>query len=201
MLKKTLCLGCLTTALLVSAPAAKAVDDTLDSPWFRLGAGVTVSPQLGDITDDYHFDTSGDWGWIDLNAGLEVPVCGPLSLIPYAAFYVNSMSGEDDSFNVMVVPALAAKLMISQCASMTDYWLPSADFDTYIQAEVNYPLPYASSDKLDMDRDGLGFAVLLGYQLACGLDLGIGYSYLPVKDDFDDDRNMGGLLVRLTKTL
>jgi hypothetical protein len=195
---KRFALGCMAAALLAFPSGAQALDD--DSPWIRLGAGVTVSPEFDDMTDDYNLDASGDWGWLDLNAGLEFPVTPAISVIPYVAFYFNQISGDDDSFNIMIVPALAAKFIMGPMSSMTDYWYPEADFDTFIQLEVNYGFPHTSSDEFEMDSAGFGFAGLLGIQLDYGYDLAAGYSYIPVEDDFENNRNLGGFLLRLNKS-
>jgi hypothetical protein len=201
MRKSRLVLSCLAAALLVFPTGAKALSERYDSPWFRLGVGVTVSPELDDMTDDYGLDAKGDWGWFDINAGLEFPLTDTISLIPYAALYFNSIDGDgDDSVNALLVPALALKFIMSKCETLTDYWYPDADFDTYIQVEVNYGIPYTSSDVIDLDASGFGFAVLLGYQLDYGYDLALGGSYIPIEDDFENGRNLGGFLVRLNKS-
>lgn len=200
MIGKCLTLGCLAAALVVLPSGAKAFDSKTDDIRFRLGAGVTISSELEDMTEDYKLDVSGDWGWLDLNAGVEIPITGSISLIPYAAFYINQFSGDDDSVNMMVVPALAAKFVMNQSESMTDYWYPNADLDTYLQLEVNYGIPLETSDEMEMESGGIGFAGLIGVQLDYGYDLGLGYSYIPIEDDFENDRNMGGFLVRLNKS-
>ncbi|MFO7535669.1 MAG: hypothetical protein R6X19_08320 [Kiritimatiellia bacterium] len=189
---------CGAVAALVCFPPATEAYEFEGDPYFKLGLGVTFSEGYHEMLEDYREDEDWDWGWIDVSAGVEFPISERFAFLPGAAFY---FSYPDDDLNFLLVPSLALKIYFPNGGSLTDIWYPDAKWDYYLQFEANYVIPHAENDDIDLDNEGIGGAILLGIQLPYDWDLAIGGSYLPVSDDFDDDRNLGGFVVRLSRVL
>lgn len=184
-------------AIFCSTPNLMAYEFESD-PYVKLGVGVTISEDYGEMLEENGKDD--DWGWIDVSAGVEFPLSERFALIPGVGCF---FSYPEDDLNFLLVPQLALKIYFGNEGSLTDIWYPDATYDTYLQFEANYTIPYFGSDSVDVDAGdgGFGGAVLIGCQLPHDFDIGLGASYLPVDDKIEESRNMGGFIVRLSKVI
>jgi hypothetical protein len=199
---KLLAIGCATHIL---ASGVLAEGQAQQSPAFRIGAGITFSPEYREMLDDLYPDDEiyGGFGWVNLSAGVDIPLSSVFSIIPSATFYFNAVDAESEDdfyFNTMVVPALAAKLKLSD-----------APDTLFLQGEINYGYASSGSDNIDDIEGGVGYGAAIGYQFDGGIDMSLGYSYIPVDvtyeyggywgGDWDKETyNFGGVEFKFSKT-
>jgi hypothetical protein len=200
---KFLVIGCVSHIL---ATSVLAQEQPQQSPAFKIGAGITISPEYRELLDDVYpsEDIYGGYGWVNLGAGVDIPLSGVFSIIPSATVYFNAVNTENDTYvNTMLVPALAGKIKLSE-----------APDTLFLQGEVNYGYASSGADNIDDMEGGVGYAATIGYQFDGGMDLSLGYSYIPVDVTYHpesywgednagwrkDTYNLGGVEIKFSKT-
>jgi len=159
-----------------------------------LGIGLIISPDYKDVLDDAYHDYSvqGGFGWLDLQLGVRFNVTDKFSLTPGIDLLLNFGSGDVSFTNTIVVPSVSGRYA----------FLPGPS--VYIRGELNLNIPNMGADRIDTETKGIGFGGAFGYAFGNGLELELGYLYVPVEAEWrgrTEDKNFGGVLFKFGAAL
>ena len=194
-MKKTI--SCAAVSALLMLCAAPNISAQGEQMQVEVGAGITISPNYGDLLDDVYpgYDFSfGGYGWLDLHVGLRFNATDQLSLTPTLGLLLNYTIADggprDESYlNSIILPSIALRYTFAEVPSL------------YAGGEVNYGIPNTGSDYYEFDSGGVGFGAFLGYAFDGGWSVEAGYSHVPIEVGTLDENIGGGVLFRFGKTL
>lgn len=160
-----------------------------------LGLGLLVSPGFHSYMGGLHPDGKAASAWLNMNLSGQIRIDDRWALLPALDLYGNGNSDAYDnssgqsSRNLLWVPSVNVRYA---------FGAPSAFF---LQAGPNYTFARGGGS-LATFKGGPGGAAALGYAFSLGIELNLGYTYLPIAatsqaDGAKTTANFGGPYLQL----
>jgi len=159
--------------------------------------GVLASPGFHSYMGDLHSNGKAASAWMNVDISGQIHLGDNLSLVPAVDFYANgnsdsyenSYSDSTSSMNYLWVPSVNARYSFGK---------PSA---FYLQAGPNFTFAHGGGREADF-KGGVGGAAALGFVFRVGIELDVGYTYLPIdvtklSDGTKGTANFGGPFLQL----
>ncbi len=157
------------------------------SPRLRFASGFLISPDYHDVIRSIYDDYSivGGYGFLDLQAGLQVGVSDRLRVFAGVDGYVNYFTGDLVFVNAIAAPSVSCQFLCKPHAG-----------SPFIKPGLNWNTAYSGSKTMEWDGGGFGYELLAGYKFADGGEFEFGYISLPVRIFRGNEVDFGGVVIR-----
>jgi hypothetical protein len=161
--------------------------------------GIMLSPGYNDYMKSVYENISGGYGWLDLGLNGKIDLTDNLALVPAVDAYLNFIdygyAGNNTEVNSLIVPALNVRFSFKKAGTF------------YLQAGPNFNVANGGGDESEFDGGGIGGGGLIGYSFKPGVEVELGYNYIPVDaapknwrgvvDGEETTENFGGPFLRV----